>query len=121
MAKETASNKKVIKTAETKKADNLVGASSNINTRRKGSTGLTNTPKEFTFTKDNLKWMVISVGITLLGYMLMLGGKMPNNDTWDESIIYSFTRTVISPIVILSGLGLAVYSIFRNKTASEGV
>jgi len=118
MAKESASNKKVIKT-ETKKADNLVGASSSINTRKKVNTGLTNTPKEFTFTKDNLKWMVISVGVTILGYVLMLGGKMPNNDTWDESIIYSFTRTVLSPIVILSGLGLAVYSIFRNKTSSE--
>jgi hypothetical protein len=121
MAKETASNKKVIKTTETKKTDNLVGASSNITSRRKVNTGLTNTPKEFTFTKDNLKWLVISVGITILGYILMLGGKMPNKDTWDESIIYSFTRTVLSPIVILSGLGLAIYSIFRNKPSSEGV
>lgn len=121
MAKESASNKKVIKTSETKKSDNLVGASSNISPRKKVNTGLTNTPKEFTFNKDNLKWMVISVGVTLFGYVLMLGGKMPNNETWDESIIYSFTRTVLSPVVILAGLGLAVYSIFRNKPSTESV
>jgi len=121
MAKESPSNKKVIRTTETKKTESLVGASSNISTRRKVNSGLTNTPKEFTFNKDNLKWMVISVGVTILGYVLMMGGKMPNNDTWDESIIYSVTRTVISPIVILSGLGLAVYSIFRNQRTSENV
>lgn len=120
MSKDSGSGKKVIKTVETKKAEIPAGATSSIASRKKAiSSGLTNTPKEFTFNKDNIKWMLISVGVVILGYVLMLGGKMPNNDTWDESIIYSFTRTVLSPIVILGGLGLAIYAIFRNKPSAE--
>ncbi len=114
MAKESAPIKKVIKT-ETRKSEPLTGASSSINARKRNTNERTNTPKDFTFNMDNIKWILISTGLVFLGYMLMMGGHMPSPDVWDEKIIYSFRRTVIAPIVILSGLGLAIYSIFRNK------
>lgn len=60
--------------------------------------------------------MMISVGLVILGYILMMGGKMPSKDVWDESIIYSFRRTVLAPVVILGGIGLSIYSIFRHKS-----
>lgn len=117
MAKESASNKKVIKT-ETRKSDPFVGASTPLPGRKKVSTRMTNTPTEFTFNNENIKWMLISIGVVTLGYLLMMGGKMPSNDVWDEKIIYSFRRTVLAPIVILGGLGLSIYSIFLNKPSS---
>jgi hypothetical protein len=120
MAKEVnPTPKRVIKT-EAKKADPVSGPSSTLASRKKStSSGLTNTPQELTFTTDNLKWILISVGILILGYILMMGGKMPDYNTWDESVIYSFTRTVISPFVILCGIGLAIYSIFRHQKPSD--
>ncbi|MEP7266238.1 MAG: DUF3098 domain-containing protein [Saprospiraceae bacterium] len=115
MAKQPTPAKKVIKTV-TAKSETLSGPSSSISRRKPvASSSLTNTPAELTFNKDNIKWLLISVGVVVLGYVLMTGGKMPNHDTWDESIIYSFRRTVISPIVILGGLCLSIYAIFRNK------
>lgn len=114
MAKQPTPAKKLIKT-ETKKNDMPSGPASSIAARRKVSTNLTNTPTEFTFSPDNIKWILISVGLVILGYVLMTGGKMPSKDVWDEKIIYSFRRTVLAPVVILSGLILAIYSIFRNK------
>jgi hypothetical protein len=49
-----------------------------------------------------------------LGLVLMLGGAMPSPDVWDESIIYSFRRTVLAPIFILAGLGVEIYAIFKR-------
>jgi hypothetical protein len=114
MAKQPIPAKKLIKT-ETKKNDSISGPASSLASRRKVNTSLTNTPSEFTFNSDNIKWLLISLGLVILGYILMTGGKMPSKDVWDESIIYSFRRTVIAPVVILCGLILAVYAIFRNK------
>jgi len=114
MAKQPIPAKKLIKT-ETKKTESFSGPASSLAARRKVNTSMTNTPSEFTFNSDNIKWLLISLGLVILGYVLMTGGKMPNKDVWDESIIYSFRRTVLAPVVILGGLILAVYSIFRNK------
>ena len=118
MAKESTSNKKVIATVA-KRSDTPSGASSSIASRKKPSIRLTNTPTEFTFNNENIKWMLISVGVVALGYILMTGGKMPSNDVWDEKIIYSFRRTVLAPAVILGGLGLSIYSIFIHKPSSD--
>ncbi len=114
MAKENPSTKKVIKT-EAKKIEITGGPSSSIASRKK-VTGKANfnLPSDFTFNSDNIKWILISLGIVVLGYLLMTGGHNPRN-VFDEKVIYSFRRLVIAPIVILGGLGLSIYAIFRNK------
>jgi len=114
MAKQPTPAKKLIKT-ETKKNETFTGPSSSLSARRKVTTSLTNTPIEFTFNADNIKWLLISTGLVILGYILMTGGKMPSKDLWDEKVIYSFRRTVVAPLVILGGLILAIYAIFRHK------
>lgn len=71
-------------------------------------------PVEFTFGKQNYIWMGIGVALVALGMIMMLGGGMPSPDVWDDSIIYSFRITVIAPILILAGLGVEVYAIFKD-------
>ena len=114
MAKESTPIKKVIKT-ETRKTESPTGAYSSVNSRKRVTNERTNTPSDFTFNMDNIKWILISTGLVILGYFLMMGGRMPSPDVWDDKIIYSFRRTVIAPVFILTGLGLAIYAIFRNK------
>lgn len=58
--------------------------------------------------------MGAGAGLVILGMILMLGGSMPSPDVWDDSIIYSFRRTVLAPIVILAGLGVEIYAIFKR-------
>ncbi|HMY84052.1 MAG: DUF3098 domain-containing protein [Saprospiraceae bacterium] len=72
------------------------------------------------FGKDNFKWMFIGMGVMLLGYILMSGGTMPNPETWDPSLIYSFRRITLAPFIILLGLAIEVYAIFyipKKKTS----
>ena len=65
--------------------------------------------------KRNYIFILIAIGLIFLGLLLMSGGHMPSDDVWDESIIYSFRRITLAPIVILLGLGVGVYAIFTKK------
>jgi sulfite exporter TauE/SafE len=66
------------------------------------------------FKKNNLIWMAAGALLIIIGLALMSGGRMPDPNTWDPDIIYSFRRTVLAPIVILAGLGLEIYAIFKK-------
>lgn len=61
-------------------------------------------------------YYIMGAGVLLIviGFMLMAGGSMPDPETWDESLIYSGRRTILAPIVILCGLGLEIYAIFKR-------
>ena len=57
--------------------------------------------------------MLIGLAVIAVGMVLMSGGAMPSPDVWDESLIYSHRRITLAPIVILIGLGIEVYAIFK--------
>lgn len=61
-------------------------------------------------------YILMGAGILLiaLGLVLMAGGSMPSPDVWDESRIYSPRRTVLAPIVMLSGIAIEIYAIFKK-------
>lgn len=75
-------------------------------------------PIDFPFTKDNYKWLVIGVCITVLGYILMIGGGSDDPNVFSEDV-FSPVRITIAPLVILAGLGVCGYAIMKkdkNKT-----
>jgi len=101
--------KKVVVTTSNKEA-----VKSTISTRKKKQiAGFEE--KELLFGKQNFIWMLAGIGLIALGLLLMSGGKMPSRDVWDENLIYSTTRTLIAPIVILAGLVIQFFAIFRNN------
>lgn len=65
------------------------------------------------FGKRTYGLMAIGAGLIALGMLLMSGGSMPDPNTWDESLIYGARRTILAPIVILSGLVLNIIAIFK--------
>ena len=69
---------------------------------------------ELLFGKQHYILMASGIGLMFLGFLLMLGGEMPDNDTWDPNIIYSFRRTVLAPVFILLGLIIEVFAIFKK-------
>jgi magnesium-transporting ATPase (P-type) len=66
------------------------------------------------FTNDNYKWMAIGAIVVAIGMFLMSGGKNENPAQFDPKQVYSTTRITIAPIVILLGLMIEVYAIFRK-------
>ncbi|MCO5935740.1 MULTISPECIES: DUF3098 domain-containing protein [Mucilaginibacter] len=65
------------------------------------------TPAQFIFGKENYRWLIISIAVVAFGFVLMSG-------TTD---IYSTTKIVIAPIVVLTGFGLGFYAILKKPTA----
>ena len=71
-------------------------------------------PTPMLYKKQNYILMLAGVGLMFLGYLLMAGGSMPDAETWDPDLIYSTRRTLIAPILILAGLGLEVWAVFKR-------
>ncbi len=105
------SKKKVITTASVKRAEPTVS-------KKRMASSQSNSPKptSLIFNKDNFILMLAGIGLIGLGLVLMSGGAMPSPDVWDESIIYSFRRTVLAPLVIIIGLVIQIYAIFKNTS-----
>lgn len=73
------------------------------------------TPTPTIFTKDNYRWMLIGAVVIAVGMLLMSGGtsnKDPN--VFDKDAVYSTMRITIAPIVILLGLGIEIFAIFKR-------
>ena len=66
------------------------------------------------FTKNNYILILAGLLVMTIGYILMAGGKMPSPDVWEPDRIYSLRRVLIAPVIILIGLGLIIYSVFKK-------
>lgn len=66
------------------------------------------------FGRQTFVWIGIGIALMALGMLLMAGGAMPSPEVWDAGEIYSFRRITLAPIVIIAGLGVITYAIFRK-------
>ncbi len=83
--------------------------------RKTTETSASVVPKDpLLFNKQN--YMLMGIGFILLiaGMLLMTGGGMDSPNEWDVDRIYGFRRTVLAPFIMLVGLGLEVYAIFKK-------
>lgn len=71
-------------------------------------------PAASLFTKDNYIWMIAGIILVALGIILMAGGKSEDPNVFKENEVYSFRRITVAPILILLGLGIEVYAIFKK-------
>lgn len=88
-------------------------------TASKGKTLIGASNEPMLFGTQNYILMGIGVAFMIIGFLLMLGGEMPDPDTWDEDIIYSFNRIVLAPGLILAGLVALVFAIFKKQNNSK--
>jgi len=75
--------------------------------------------EELLYGRTNYVLMAIGVGLMLLGYLLMLGGAQPNPETWDPNIIYNFRRVTLGPFLVLAGIGVEIFAIFKQKNGER--
>jgi hypothetical protein len=65
------------------------------------------TPIQFVFGKSNYRLLIISIAVVILGFVLMSG-------TTD---IYSNTKIVVAPVVVLAGFALGFVAILKKPSA----
>jgi len=66
------------------------------------------TPVKFVFGKSNYRLFIISIAVVAFGFILMSG-------TTD---IYSNTKIVIAPVVVLAGFALGFVAILKKPSAN---
>ncbi|TMI64837.1 MAG: DUF3098 domain-containing protein [Bacteroidetes bacterium] len=66
------------------------------------------------FSKQNYIWMLAGLALIAIGMFLMAGGKSENPAVFDTKEVYSTTRITIAPLLILAGLVVEVFAIFRK-------
>jgi sulfite exporter TauE/SafE len=70
--------------------------------------------QDLMFGRQNYLWFAGGIVLIFIGLGLMTGGEMPSADDWDESIIYSFRRITLAPILIVVGLVMEIVAIFKK-------
>jgi predicted cobalt transporter CbtA len=75
--------------------------------------------RELIYGRQN--FLIFGVGLALVfaGLFLMSGGHMPNPDTWDPGIIYSFRRITLAPMLMLAGFVAVIVGIFKSTGADS--
>ena len=66
------------------------------------------------FSKDNYVWMAIGAVVITIGMFLMSGGGSTDPGVFNKDEVYSTTRITIAPILILAGLVIEIYAIFKK-------
>jgi len=72
------------------------------------------------FSKDNYMWMLAGIILIAVGMFLMSGGKSNTDPSvFNKEAVYSTTRITVAPILILAGLVVEIFAIFKKpKTAN---
>jgi len=82
---------------------------------KKPASGTTKTTHSTSlFDKQNLMLMLLGVGIIALGMLLMVGGVSKDPGVFNYDEVYSTTRITIAPILIIIGLCIQIYAIFKK-------
>ena len=77
-------------------------------------------PLQPLFTKDNYLWMIVGGVVIALGMVLMSGGKNQDPNVFDYNVVYSFTRITVAPIMIVGGLVIEIFAVFKKpKVTAE--
>lgn len=66
------------------------------------------------FSKENFILMLVGGLVIALGMFLMSGGKSEDPTVFSTSEVYSSTRITVAPILIIVGLLIEVYAIFKK-------
>lgn len=74
----------------------------------------------FPFSRQNYILLLIGIGVVILGFILMSGGKSDDPRVFNDAIFNS-RRITIAPLIVLAGYGVILAAILkRPKTTDNG-
>ena len=71
--------------------------------------------KDYLFNKRRYRFLILSIFIIGIGFLLMSGGESTDPDIFNNEI-YNFRRIRLAPLMVLSGFILCIFSIlYKDK------
>jgi hypothetical protein len=110
------SKRKKSKTRTARTAEPVVVSERKVATPKRSKIRIepTQTKQKLVFGRDTYLWLGGGFILIVIGFLLMTGGRGDDPTVFDESVIYSFRRITLAPLVILVGLGVTTYAIFKK-------
>jgi hypothetical protein len=75
---------------------------------------ITTTSNSSLFDKQNMWLMLLGVAVIAIGMLLMVGGRSKDPNTFNYDEVYSTLRVSVAPVLIIIGLGIEIYAIFKK-------
>ena len=75
---------------------------------------VTTTSNSSLFDKQNMLLMLLGVAVIAIGMLLMVGGRSKDPNTFNYDEVYSTLRISVAPVLIIIGLGIEIYAIFKK-------
>jgi hypothetical protein len=75
--------------------------------------------KPFVFDRSNYKFLLIGIGLNVLGFLLMIGGAAPSPEEFNAEELFSHRRITLAPIVIVLGYVVILYSIMKKPNKKD--
>jgi len=83
-------------------------------TPSKGQAGKdTKSRTDFAFGRVNYLLMLTGIGLILLGFALMSGGRVDDPSQFNPEI-FSFRRITLAPLVVMAGFIVNIYAIVKK-------
>jgi hypothetical protein len=73
----------------------------------------------FALGRENYIYLVIGFVIIIIGFMLMVGGKSPDPNVFNEKEIFSFRRITLAPVIVILGFAFEIWAIMKKPRISE--
>ncbi len=73
----------------------------------------------FALGRENYIYLIIGFVIIIVGFLLMVGGKSPDPNIFNEKEIFSPRRITLAPIIVLLGFGFEIWAIMKKPKRSE--
>ena len=71
--------------------------------------------KDYLFNKKRYRFLILSILIIAIGFVLMSGGDSTDPDIFNNEI-YNFRRIRLSPLIVVSGFIMCIFSIlYKDK------
>tara|TARA_B100000963_G_scaffold12095_1_gene9351 strand:- start:15446 stop:15691 length:246 start_codon:yes stop_codon:yes gene_type:complete len=77
-----------------------------------------NPKKEFLFNNRNYRFLLLSIALIAIGFIFMAGGGSEDPNVFNPEI-FNFRRIRLAPTIVLSGFGLAIYTILMPPKKSK--
>jgi len=75
--------------------------------------------KNFVFGKDNYTFIIGGFLITLIGFLLMMGGASEDPNVFNADEIFSPVRITLAPFLVIVGYGIVIYGIMKKRKTSK--
>ncbi len=69
----------------------------------------------FVFGKDNKTFILIGFLVTLLGFLLMMGGGSDDPNEFNKAELFSPIRITLAPFLVIAGYGVVLYGIMKKR------